>query len=400
MFNSLLTFLSGGVFHFSLLQQVLLALVLVQITIASVTIYLHRHQAHRGLDLHPVAGHFFRFWLWLTTGMVTKEWVAVHRKHHAKCETEEDPHSPMVYGIGKLLFDGVDLYRTEATNDETLARYGHGTPDDWLERRVYARHKYLGIVLMLLINLAVFGAAGLAVWAVQMMWIPFWAAGVINGLGHWWGYRNYETQDTSTNLAPLALWIGGEELHNNHHAFPSSAKFSTKWWELDIGWLYIRLLSVLGLARVKKVAPRPQIAADKQRIDLDTLRAVISARFHVTANYARQVIRPVLKEAVAQGGGCRHTFRKAKALLVRDRRRMDAEAREELESVLRVDSRLQVVYSFRLRLQEVWERAATSHDTLVHALKDWCAQAEASGIRSLQEFARTLRGFSLKETAS
>jgi len=302
----------------------------------------------------------------------------------------------MVYGIGKLLFDGVDLYRKEAMNAETMARYGHGTPDDWLERHVYARHKYLGIVVMLVIDLVAFGAAGLAVWAVQMMWVPFWAAGVINGLGHWWGYRNYETQDTSTNLAPLALWIGGEELHNNHHAFPSSAKFSTKWWELDIGWLYIRLLSVLGLARVKKVAPRLQIAADKQRIDLDTLRAVIAARFHVTANYARHVIRPVLKEAVNQAGGCRYPFRKAKALLVRDQRRLDAEARKELESVLRVDNRLQVVYTFRLRLQEVWERAATSHDALVHALKDWCAQAEASGIRSLQEFARSLRGFSLK----
>jgi stearoyl-CoA desaturase (delta-9 desaturase) len=396
MFDSFLSFLDRGLLGLSLWQYVLIALVAVQITIASVTIFLHRHQAHRGLDLHPVASHFFRFWLWLTTGMVTKQWVAVHRRHHAKCETEEDPHSPVVEGIGKLVFDGVAFYRKAAADPDTLSRYGHGTPDDWLERRIYTPHKYLGIGLLLVLDLALFGAVGLTIWAVQMMWIPFWAAGVINGLGHWWGYRNYESEDASTNLSPLAIWIGGEELHNNHHAFPSSAKFSTKWWEFDIGWLYIRVLAALGLAKVKKVAPRPRIAADKQRVDLDTLRAVIAARLHVTANYAKHVIRPVLKEALTEAGSHLPRFRKARALLVRAQSRMDAKAEGELQEVLSRNRQLQVVYSFRLRLQDVWGRAASSHEALVQALKEWCSQAEASGIHALQDFARSLQGFSLK----
>ncbi len=397
MFDHLLTFLNEGLLNFSAWQIALTTLILVQITIASVTIYLHRHQAHRGLDLHPVVSHFFRFWLWMTTGMVTKEWVAVHRKHHAKCETEEDPHSPVVHGINKLLLDGVSLYQVEASTAQTLQRYGHGTPDDWMERHVYSSTKYSGVALLLVLNVSLFGVLGLVVWAVQMAWIPFWAAGVINGLAHWWGYRNYETPDAATNLWPIAFWIGGEELHNNHHAFPSSAKFSSKWWEFDIGWMYIRTLALLGLARVKKVAPSPRIEPNKHRIDLDTLRAVVSARLHVTATYARQVIRPVLKEALAKAGGSHGLpFRKAKSLLIRDQSLMDDSARVALEKVLSEDHKLETVYKFRLQLQEVWGRAASSHESLVHALKDWCAEAEASGIRALQEFARSLHGFSLK----
>jgi stearoyl-CoA desaturase (delta-9 desaturase) len=300
-----------------------------------------------------------------------------------------------VLGIRKLLLDGAALYRKEAENQETLRRYGHGTPNDWIERNLYTRHKQSGIVLMLLINLGLFGVAGLTVWAVQMIWIPFWAAGVINGLGHWWGYRNYESRDASTNISPWGLWIGGEELHNNHHAFPSSARFSTKWWELDIGWFYIRTLSLLGLAKIKKVAPKPRIEYGKERVDVETLRAVIVAHLHVMANYAKYVSLPVLKEALSQSGGCRRTFRKAKALLVREPNLLDEKSRHELETVLNRNSQLKTVYSFRLRLQEVWGRAATSHDTLVQALKEWCAQAEATGIKSLQDFSRMLRGYSL-----
>ncbi|MFL6712717.1 MAG: acyl-CoA desaturase, partial [Sulfurifustis sp.] len=216
---------------------VLVALVFTHITIASVTIYLHRHQAHRALDLHPVVSHFFRFWLWLTTGMITKEWAAVHRKHHAKVETPDDPHSPQQWGIRKVLWDGTSLYRVASKDGEILAKYGHGTPDDWIERHLYSRRNTWGIASMLVINLVLFGPIGLTIWAVQMAWIPFFAAGVINGIGHYWGYRNYEVQDASRNIVPWGILIGGEELHNNHHAYPSSAQLSNKWWVFDIGWL-------------------------------------------------------------------------------------------------------------------------------------------------------------------
>jgi len=394
MSDPVLTFFAQGLLNLSLLQKAVVLLVMVQVTIASVTIYLHRHQAHRGLDIHPVVSHFFRFWLWLSTGMVTGEWVAVHRKHHAKCETEEDPHSPQVEGIRKLMLDGVSLYRREAANPETLRRYGHGTPNDWLECRIYAGHPAAGIALLLVLDVVLFGAAGVAMWAVQMMWIPFWAAGVINGLAHWWGYRNYETRDASTNLWPLALWIGGEELHNNHHAFSSSAKFSSKWWEFDIGWFYIRVLAAMGLARVKKVAPKPTIEPGKERIDMDTLRAVVGARMHVTAEYGRKVVLPVLRQVRADTAGW--SARKLKTLLVREQSMMDERERAQLQSVLQSSEELQTVYTFRLRLQEIWSRASASHDSLMAALREWCAQAEATGIHALQDFARSLRGFSLQ----
>jgi stearoyl-CoA desaturase (Delta-9 desaturase) len=266
---------------------VVVTLILTHVTIAAVTIYLHRHQAHRGLELHPVPSHFFRFWLWLSTGMITKEWVAIHRKHHAKCETEEDPHSPQIFGINKVLWLGVVLYVKEGYNQETLDRYGHGTPDDWLERNVYSPHAKLGVVLMLLIDLMLFGiATGAIVWAVQMLWIPFWAAGVINGVGHFWGYRNFQPEDASRNIVPWGILIGGEELHNNHHAYASSAKLSNKWYEFDIGWMYIRILEMFGLAQVKKVAPRVRLDLAKQQCDAETLQAIITHRYDVLANYS------------------------------------------------------------------------------------------------------------------
>lgn len=396
MMQQFLLFLDQGLLNLNFWQLLLVVLVATQITIASVTIFLHRHQAHRGLDLHPLVSHFFRFWLWLATGMVTKEWVAVHRKHHAKCETEEDPHSPMVEGINKVLWDGVDLYKKEATNPETLARYGHGTPSDWVERNIYSRYNIIGVSLMMIIDVALFGIIGVAIWAVQMMWIPFWAAGVINGLGHYRGYRNYETQDAATNLSPVAFWIGGEELHNNHHAFPSSAKFSCKWWEFDIGWMYIKLLSWMGLAKVKKVAPKPHIEAGKERIDLETLKAVFSNRLHVMANYAKEVTLPVLKQQPGKISACKQTFKKARALLVREQSLLDGKSMEELKLFLDTHAQLQTVYKFRIQLQQVWDRAAASHEHLVQALKEWCTQAEATGIKVLEDFAKNLRSYSLQ----
>jgi len=398
MIDSFLEFLgNGGLSRFSWVGVVLTGLVLTHVTIAGVTIYLHRHQAHRALDLHPVVSHFFRFWLWLTTGMVTREWVAVHRKHHAKCETPEDPHSPQVLGIRKVMWEGSELYRRESANRETLEHYGHLTPGDWLERHLYSRFPWLGITLMLVLDIALFGNLGLVLYAVQMAWIPFWAAGVINGVGHWWGYRNFETLDASRNITPIAILIGGEELHANHHAFPASARFSIKWWEFDLGWIWIRLLALLGLARVKKVAPRPVIIAGKLSIDRDTVRAVVVNRMHVMANYAREVIRPVLKQERRQAeGSCKRTLRRARALLTRETSLIDEAARQRLDSLLEQFSNLRVVYHYRQQLQSVWARKATSQESLIKALQDWCLQAEATGISSLEAFARRLRGYSLQ----
>lgn len=386
-----------GIFHLSIWGYIGVTLLLTHITIASVTIFLHRHQAHRALDLHPALSHFFRFWLWLTTGMVTKDWVAVHRKHHAKCETEDDPHSPQVVGIHTVMWRGSELYRAAADDRETLEKYGHGTPEDWLERHVYSRYRTAGIFLMLLIDFALFGVIGITLWAVQMMWIPFWAAGVINGIGHYWGYRSYETMDASTNIVPWGILIGGEEMHNNHHAFPSSAKFSTKWWEFDLAWAYIRGLQVLGLARVKKVAPRPVIVPGKERVDMETVRAVVINRFHVMAHYARDVLLPVLKEELHRAdASCCGLLKRARGLLVRERSLMDEEAKTKLDIALKASHVLDTVYQFRLRLQEIWNRSAASHENLLRALQEWCAQAEATGIQVLQDFARTLRGYTLQ----
>lgn len=397
MIDSMITFLSQGFVPLPWWGHLAVALGLTHITIVSVTVYLHRHQAHRALELHPAAGHFFRAWLWLTTGMVTAEWVAIHRKHHARCETAEDPHSPKMVGIETVLWRGAELYRAAAADRALVAHYRHGTPDDWLERRLYSAYPAAGVTLMALIDLALFGALGLSVWAVQMMWIPFFAAGVINGLGHWRGYRNFETRDMATNISPVGILIGGEELHNNHHAFPGSAKLSARWWEVDIGWFYIRALELLRLARVKKVNRRPQIVAGKQCVDLDTVRAVVLNPLHVTAHYAQAVILPVLREEWAGAeGACRQTFRQARWLLLREASLMDASAVQRLHGVLDVHQRLKVVYQFREQLQAVWNKRAESQEQLLQALCDWCQRAEATGVRALEEFARRLRGYSVQ----
>jgi stearoyl-CoA desaturase (delta-9 desaturase) len=395
----MLNFLSEGVLNLSWWGLVIATLLLTHITIVAVTVFLHRAQAHRALDLHPVVSHCFRFWLWLTTGMSTKGWVAVHRKHHAKCETPDDPHSPQILGIRKVLWQGVEVYRAEAGKPETLQRYGHSTPDDGLERKLYTHPRYhnLGIVLMLFVDLVLFGVVGLSVWAIQMVWIPFWAAGVINGIGHYWGYRNYEPKDASTNIVPWGIIIGGEELHNNHHAFPSSAQFSSRGWEFDLGWLYIRLLQGLGLAHVKKVAPKPQLIPGKQVVDVDTLRAIVLNRFYVMADFSREVLLPVLQEELRKADASRRQFlKRAKAALIREEMRLDQEQRERLQNALSVSQTLRTVYDYRLSLQAIWNRTTASHEKLLASLQDWCAQAEASGIQYLQDFAQSLRSYSLQ----
>ena len=378
---------------------IVVALVFTHITIASVTIYLHRHQAHRALDLHPLVSHFFRFWLWLTSGMVTREWAAIHRKHHAKCETAEDPHSPQVLGIGKVLREGSELYRAEAKNQETLVKYGHGTPSDWIERHLYTPHSAKGIALMFIVNVLLFGPIGITIWAVQMMWIPVTAAGVINGIGHYWGYRNYEAADASTNIVPWGILIGGEELHNNHHTFASSAKLSSKWWEFDIGWLYIRTLETLGLARVKKIPPELTYDRAKDHVDLETVRAVITARFVVMAQFAREVMTRVHRDELRNLDPSDKTrltlLKRARRLMVREPRLLDEAARARLQKALEQNQTLHTVYTMKQKLADVWQRSATTQENLIQALQDWCHEAEATGIHALREFSNKLRTYSL-----
>jgi stearoyl-CoA desaturase (delta-9 desaturase) len=389
-----------GILDITPWQAVLAALILTHITIISVTVFLHRSQAHRALDLNHWVSHFFRLWLWLTTGMVTKEWVGIHRKHHAKCETADDPHSPQVLGLGKVMAEGAELYRTASRDQASIEHYGRGTPDDWVERHVYSRFTWQGLGLMLIIDVLLFGVYGITIWAVQMVWIPFWAAGVINGVGHCYGYRNYESADASTNILPWGIIVGGEELHNNHHAFPSSARLSSKWWEFDIGWFYIRLLSLLGLAKVKKVAPRPYVIPGKSAVDMDTLKAVIVGRMYVFSRYAQEVLLPVSRAELCHSQRhCRRVARRANRLLVLEGMRIDAGARARLEQLLAQSQQLATVYQYRERLREIWERTAPSQDALLKSLQDWCQQAEATGIQALENFSRNLRGWSLHGSA-
>jgi stearoyl-CoA desaturase (delta-9 desaturase) len=386
--------LFSGIFDLPWWGVALVALGLTHITIVSVTVFLHRHQAHRALDLHPLASHFFRFWLWLTTGMVTKEWAAIHRKHHAKCETADDPHSPQIVGINRVLWLGVFLYVKEAYNRETLERYGHGTPDDWIERKLYSRFAVLGLTLMGAIDVVLVGIVpGVLVLATQIVWIPFWAAGVINGIGHFWGYRNWGTEDASTNIVPWGILIGGEELHNNHHAYATSAKLSNKWYEFDLGWMYIRILEALGLAQVKKVAPTPRFTEAKA-VDSATLQAVITHRYDVLATYAKSLKRTYAEEL----GKLRrfaphdaHVLQSLQRWLHRDEKSLCETERADLKKGLSKSRALHTVYSMRAELVSLWERSSASREQLVRQLQDWCHRAEASGIRHLEEFSRRLR---------
>ncbi|GJM09899.1 MAG: fatty acid desaturase [Lysobacteraceae bacterium] len=394
MNQELYTFLTQGLANFSIVQMIVALLIVTSITVWSVTIFLHRCQAHRGLDLHPVVSHFFRFWLWLTTGMETKEWVAIHRKHHARCETAEDPHSPQVYGITKVLFHGVQLYTDERTNKETMEKYGHGTPDDWLERQLYSGRWVLGPTLLLALDIALFGVLGITFWAIQVVWIPLFAAGVINGLGHWSGYRNFHTEDTSTNLTPWGVFLGGEELHNNHHAFPSSARFSMRKWEFDIGWVIIRMLSACGLATIRRVAPQLEVDPNKSTIDPDTLKAVFAHRFTVMRNYYAQVLKPAAAEEMTRAGdSIRGIKRQTLGLLQAEPRFLNRPRQQGLQQLLQESAALSVLYDYRERLKTIWDRSSTDPDALLEQLRQWCREAEASGIRRLEEFAASLRTY-------
>ena len=385
----------AGYFDLPWWGYVLATLALTHITIGSVTIYLHRHQAHRALDLHPIASHFFRFWLWLSTGIVTKEWASIHRKHHAKCETAEDPHSPVVLGIKKVLLQGYELYRKEAENQETLDKYGHGTPDDWIERNLYSKYTKLGIVLMLAVDLLLFGPIGLTIWAVQMAWIPVNAAGIINGAGHYWGYRNYACADASTNLLPWGIFIGGEELHNNHHAYASSAKLSSKWYELDIGWIYIRLLASIKLAQIKKVAPRVRLDSNKTSCDLETLQSVITNRYEVMTKYAGSLKKTYSAEItkIKLHASDKIDMAKIKHWLHLDETELTAQQKAKIDAIIMASPVLHKAYTLRQELAAIWQRSTTSKEHLVKQLEDWCHRAENSGIAALSDFSQRLRRY-------
>ncbi|MEY3123723.1 MAG: hypothetical protein RLZZ573_243 [Pseudomonadota bacterium] len=391
--NAVMEWLAWGMWHLSWWQIVLFALAVTHITMISVTVFLHRHQAHRALDLHPIASHFFRFWLWLTTGQVTKEWASIHRKHHAKCEQADDPHSPHVYGIKTVLLQGAELYRAESKNKETLARFGHGTPNDWIERNVYTRYSWQGVGLMLIIDLTLFGAAGLSVWALQMAWTPIMAAGIINGAAHFWGYRNFEAPDASANISPWGILIAGEELHNNHHTYPTSAKLSVKPYEFDIGWMYISLMQMVGLAKVKKTPPKAAYGDIRPVADEKTLEALITNRYEIMAGYAkgmRQAARDEFEAMKARSADA-SMIKAAQRWLHRDVEKVPASAVSELALARAASPVLDKLVTMREELRQLWLNTHVSRDQLALELQAWCRRAEESGIAVLREFSLKLR---------
>ncbi len=375
---------------------VVAVVVSLQITIVCVTVYLHRDAAHRSVDLHPALRHFARFWIWFTASMLTREWVAVHRKHHAKCETPEDPHSPVIFGLKRILLEGAELYQVQARNPETQEKYGRGTPDDWVERNIYTKHRNLGIVTLIVLDLLLFGVPGIIVLSIQLLAMPLLAAGVINGLGHHTGYRNFECPDAARNIVPWGLLLGGEELHNNHHAFPSSAKFSVRSWEFDIGWLWIKVFSALGLAKVVRVAPKLELHAQRKHVDLDTVRAIIVNRMHVLRDYTYNVTLPVFRSELAAAKGKLGGIKK---LLVREPVLLDEHARQRLSDALAKHQTLKTVHEYRERLRVMWNGSNMSNEKLLTHLKEWIANAEASGIQVLQDYAARMRSYALPMAA-
>jgi stearoyl-CoA desaturase (Delta-9 desaturase) len=390
-FDLFLHWLANGYLDWSWWKIVVFTLIATHITIAAVTIFLHRCQAHRALELHPVVSHFFRFWLWLTTGMVTKEWAAIHRKHHAKCETVDDPHSPQVLGINTVLSRGAELYKKEAANQETLDKFGHGTPDDWVEHNIYSKFSWQGVAIMLIVDVFLFGAVGLTVWAVQMLWIPITAAGVINGIGHFWGYRNFDCEDASRNIVPWGILIGGEELHNNHHTFATSAKLSNKWYEFDIGWMYIQIMSAVGLATVKKTPPKP-VLSDLRPADQNTLEAIIANRYEIMARYSK-TLRSFFSNEVQHMQVLASHLSDARIWLAKDESRLTEQEKAKLEELMASNAQLRKMIEMRRDLQAIWGRSSATKEQLLSQLHSWCQHAEESGLTSLREFSLRLRRY-------
>ncbi len=394
------SFLHQGIWNASIGTMALYTLIMTHVTIVAVTVYLHRYSAHRALELNGALKHFFRFWLWLTTGMLTKEWTAVHRKHHVHCETDEDPHSPQIFGLRKVLFEGAELYGLGAAKPGVLDRFGKGTPDDWVERNVYSKFKISGLGIMMIIDLLLFGVGGLTVWAIQMLWIPFFAAGVINGVGHYWGYRNFECPDAARNIVPWGILIGGEELHNNHHTYPNSAKLSAKPWEFDMGWMWITLFSMLGLARPLSTGPVVEKVAGKEHIDKDTVWAVLNDRFRVMANYAERVVAPMVELEVQRADAAtRALLKRGKSLLTREDTLVDDAGREDISRLVDGSPMLRKIYELKQQLQSVWSKRGGDAEVVLRDFKQWCVDAEATGIHALRDFVKDLKSYSVPKIA-
>lgn len=376
-----------GLLDLPVIGYVVFTLVMIHLTNIAITLFLHRAMAHRALTLHPIVSHWARLQLWMTTGIVTKEWTAIHRKHHARCETEEDPHSPQILGLGTILMYGSELYRREGRNPETLARYGAGTPDDWMERNVYTKHSRLGILTMFIINLVLLGVPGIMVWCLQMLWSPVAAAGVVNGIGHFWGYRNFECPDAARNISPIGILLCGEELHNNHHTFGTSAKFSVMPWEFDIGWMYISLLSYVGLAKANRIPPQMVYQAEKAAIDMETVKALFTNRFQLMAHYAKEVIVPVFKQSASR----LDLSSRVKKLMIAEACLVDAQGKQQLQKALDSCQDMKTVYEYKQRLQDIWAHTTATQKELLEAVQTWCKEAEATGIAALQNFASRIR---------
>lgn len=389
--------LTSGLLDLSWWQVVLYTLVLTHISIVTVTVYLHRAMAHRAMDIHPLLAHFFRFWSWFTTATITQEWVSVHRKHHAKCETEDDPHSPVVKGLKTVLLTGAELYKDEINNQETIKRYSKGCPDDWVENNVYQKYKFFGIAVLFVLNLILLGPIGITVWAIQMVWMPLHAAGIINGIGHAIGYRNFECADASRNITPWAFWIGGEELHNNHHTYPNSAKLSVKKWEFDIGWMYISIFAKLGLIKNIRRGPVVHINETKSVLDADSVLAAANNRFQIMAKFYQQVIKPVVAEQKLKAEeSSAPLIKRAKKLLSREESLLDDKHQQQLKDLIDHDDMMHTIYAMKQELQKVWKKRSASSEELLNAMKAWCDEAEASGIKALQEFADSLKHYTTK----
>lgn len=397
MLDSLLNFAANGITQTGWGLKLLYLLVMTQLTVLTVTLYLHRSQTHRSVQFHPALAHAFRFWSWLTTSMVTKEWVAIHRKHHAHSETEQDPHSPRVFGIRKLLLGGAELYIEARSDDKLLEQYGRGTPDDWIERHMYAPHCNWGPTLLAVVNLTLFGVGGMAIWAMQMIWIPFWGAGVVNGIGHWRGYRNFETPDQSANLFPWAIWVGGEELHNNHHAFPSSAKFSVRRFEFDLGWLVIRLLELLKLASVRRVAFARNLNSSVQAANAP-LQAILAPRVKIMTDFFRDVTLPVVRDE-ARRTGVKAPSRRLRRALADGGHWLGVDDREHLDAWVDTHPCLRIILQFRAQLASLMEQQ-NDIDFRAEAFAEWVQEADRSGIDSLRLFSAALIGRRLSQEAS
>ena len=373
-----------GLIPLNFIEYAIYTLVVTHITIVAITLYLHRGVCHSAIDIHPILSHFFRFWLWLTTSMRTADWVAIHRKHHAKVETSDDPHSPAVYGISKVILQGADLYHKEKNNKETIEKYSQNCPQDWMEEHVYTGRNNLGILLLFILNIILFGTVGIIIWSIQMMWTPIFAAGGINGAGHYWGYRNYNTNDDSTNMSPVGIIIGGEELHNNHHAYPTAAKFSLRPWEFDIGWMYIKIFGAIGLCKVKRIAPMPIIQKNENTDSKLIAQSLLQSKLAVITDYTQKVLKPAYQK---------EKFKLSFKLLADHPQRLNEHQENKINALLENSSTLHTIYILKNRLHEILHSRQTKHEQFIETLNIWSNEAKGHGIAALDDFLVRLRSY-------